>query len=160
MGIPYSKQINAAFDQVTPLVASGFQVLETTKNIAVLLAFIEVFIFILLGLILIALFILLVTVNPDLEEERRELVTPMVKWTLKMIHQQVKHAKRNGIMLVVMVTLLISGLTFIYCPFLRRKLNIRMGNDIQEENDTLGMGVDVADETQDLDEEKDSNSKK
>jgi hypothetical protein len=160
MGIPYSKQINAAFDQVTPLVAAGFQVLETTKNIAVLLAFIEVFIFILLGLILIALCILLVTVNPDLEEERRELVTPVIKWTLEMIHQQVKHAKRNGIMLVVMVTFLISGLTFIYSPFVRRKLNIRMVNDIQEENDTVGMGEDVADETQDLDEEKDSNSKR
>ena len=38
MGLPYSKQINEAFDQVTPLVAEGFKVLETTKNISILLA--------------------------------------------------------------------------------------------------------------------------
>lgn len=44
MGIPYSKQIHSAFDQVTPLVAAGFEVLKTTKNIAILLACLQVFV--------------------------------------------------------------------------------------------------------------------
>ena len=80
MGIPYSKQINAAFDQVTPLVASAFEVLQTTKNIAILLAFIQVCTVILLLLILLALVGLLFTMNPDLETERRILVTPAMQW--------------------------------------------------------------------------------
>jgi lysylphosphatidylglycerol synthetase-like protein (DUF2156 family) len=84
MGIPYSRQINTAFDQVTPLVAQGFQVLETTKNIAILLAWIEVLTVVLLALILIALLALLVTMNPDLANEREAFVTPTLK---ALLHQ-------------------------------------------------------------------------
>ncbi|KAF4553676.1 Hypothetical protein D9617_6g094070 [Elsinoe fawcettii] len=80
MGIPYSKQINAAFDQVTPLVAAGFQVLQTTKNISILLAAIQVLTVLLLALIQATLLVLLITVNPDLENERTQLVTPVMKW--------------------------------------------------------------------------------
>lgn len=80
MGLPYSKQINAAFDQVTPLVAAGFEVLQTTKNIAVLLACIQVLTAITLILILFALIGVLFTVNPDLEKERQQLVTPAMQW--------------------------------------------------------------------------------
>lgn len=80
MGIPYSKEINQAFEQVTPLVAAGFEVLQTTKNIAILLACIQILTVILLGLILLALLALVCAVNPDLEREREELVTPAVKW--------------------------------------------------------------------------------
>jgi hypothetical protein len=79
MGIPYSRQINTAFDQVTPLVAQGFQVLETTKNIAILLAWIQVLTVVLLALILSALVALLVTMNPDLETERQAFLTPIMK---------------------------------------------------------------------------------
>lgn len=79
MGIPYSRQINSAFSQVTPLVASGYQVLETTKNIAVALFALEILSVILLTLILISLLALLFTLNPDLEAERKELVTPFMK---------------------------------------------------------------------------------
>lgn len=85
MGIPYSKQINAAFDQVTPLVASAFEVLQTTKNIAILLAVIQVCTVILLLLILLALIGLLFTMNPDLETERRILVTPAMQWLANWI---------------------------------------------------------------------------
>lgn len=67
MGIPYSRQINAAFDQVTPLVAAGFEVLRTTRDISILLAVIQVLTVIFLGLILVALVVLLYCVNPDLE---------------------------------------------------------------------------------------------
>ncbi|ETN45609.1 uncharacterized protein HMPREF1541_09441 [Cyphellophora europaea CBS 101466] len=79
MGIPYSRQINQAFDQVTPLVAAGFRVLQTTRNISILLAVIQVLTVLLLGLILIVLLALLVSVNPHLEEQRDELVTPALQ---------------------------------------------------------------------------------
>lgn len=80
MGIPYSKQINAAFDEVTPLVAAGFEVLQTTKNIAVLLLAIQIVTVILLAMMFMMLAALLVTVNPDLKAERQAIVTPVVKW--------------------------------------------------------------------------------
>jgi hypothetical protein len=80
MGIPYSKQINLAFDQVTPLVAAGFKILKTTRNITYLLAAIQVLTAVFLGLILITLIGLIITVSPDLEYERQVLVTPTVKW--------------------------------------------------------------------------------
>jgi len=87
MGIPYSKEINQAFQelnqaygQVTPLVASAYDVLETTKNISLLLLAIQVLTVVTLGLILLALVGLLITMNPDLDEERRELVTPVLRW--------------------------------------------------------------------------------
>jgi len=79
MGIPYSKQINLAFGQVTPLVAHGFKILQTTKNITFLLAAIQVLTTVFLVLILITLLALIITVSPDLEYERRVLVTPVVR---------------------------------------------------------------------------------
>ncbi|CAK3773438.1 hypothetical protein DOTSEDRAFT_114162 [Lecanosticta acicola] len=80
MEIPYSRQINAAFEQVTPLVAEGFEVLRTTRNITLLLAGIQVLTVLLLFLILAAMVMLLVTINPDLERERTTLITPLLKW--------------------------------------------------------------------------------
>ncbi|KAJ4391282.1 hypothetical protein N0V93_004899 [Gnomoniopsis smithogilvyi] len=80
MGIPYSREINAAFDQVTPLIAAGFQVLQTTKNISILLACIQVLTVVYLSLILLALIGLICVVNPALHTERDALVTPVVKW--------------------------------------------------------------------------------
>jgi len=67
MGIPYSRQINAAFEQVTPLVAAGFKVLQTTRDISILLAVIQVLTVLFLFLILLALIGVLYCVNPDLE---------------------------------------------------------------------------------------------
>jgi hypothetical protein len=80
MGIPYSREINAAFEQVTPLVAAGFKVLRTTKNISILLAIIQVLTVFFLFLILLALLFLLITVNPDLDHERTTIVTPALRW--------------------------------------------------------------------------------
>ncbi|KAF2681627.1 hypothetical protein K458DRAFT_237966, partial [Lentithecium fluviatile CBS 122367] len=80
MGIPYSREINAAFEQVTPLVAAGFKVLKTTRNISILLAVIQVLTVFFLFLILGALVLMLYCVNPDLEKERKELVTPFLRW--------------------------------------------------------------------------------
>ena len=87
MGIPYSKEINTAFvelnkayGQVTPLVEAGFEVLETTKNITLVVAGIQVLNSVLLAFVLLALLGLLITMNPDMETERAELVTPFLKW--------------------------------------------------------------------------------
>ena len=87
MGIPYSREINKAFEelnkaygQVTPLVAAAYDVLETTKNISLLLLGIQILTVTLLGLILLALIGVLITLNPDLEDERIEYVTPVVRW--------------------------------------------------------------------------------
>lgn len=80
MGIPYSKEINIAFAQVTPLVAAGFEVLQTTKNISILLAAVQILTTVFLLLILLALLALICVVNPDLVRERDELVTPVVRW--------------------------------------------------------------------------------
>ncbi|PSR78932.1 hypothetical protein BD289DRAFT_354295, partial [Coniella lustricola] len=80
MGIPYSRQINSAFTQVTPLVAAGFQVLQTTKNISILLACVQVLTCVFLALILLALLGVICTLNPALQQEERELVTPVVRW--------------------------------------------------------------------------------
>jgi hypothetical protein len=87
MGIPYSREINKAFEelnqaygQVTPLIESAYDVLETTKNISLVLLAIQILTVLLLGLILLALVGLLITMSPDLDEERKELVTPVLKW--------------------------------------------------------------------------------
>lgn len=80
MGIPYSREINSAFNQVTPLVAAAFEVLQTTKNISILLACIQVLTVVYLFLILVALLGLICVVNPDLQTERNVLVTPVVRW--------------------------------------------------------------------------------
>lgn len=80
MGIPYSRQINAAFDQVTPLVASAYEVLQTTKNISLLLAAIQILTVILLAMILLVLLGIAYSVNPDLDRERKALVTPTLQW--------------------------------------------------------------------------------
>jgi len=90
MGIPYSKQINLAFDQVTPLVAHGFNVLQTTRNITYILAAIQILTAVFLGLILITLLGLIITVSPDLEEERRTLVTPLVRYLANSAVQWVR----------------------------------------------------------------------
>ncbi|KAI8932118.1 hypothetical protein NX059_011003 [Plenodomus lindquistii] len=84
MGLPYSRQINAAFEQVTPLVAAGFKVLRTTRDISILLAVIQVLTVWLLFLILVGIVGVLVCVNPDLEEERKLLITPWLKLIMRI----------------------------------------------------------------------------
>ncbi|KAJ4402554.1 hypothetical protein N0V91_007092 [Didymella pomorum] len=101
MGIPYSREINAAFEQVTPLVAAGFKVLRTTKNISIILAIIQVLTVLFLGLILLALIALLYTVNPDLEEERRALITPTLKYYV--------HISLYGIIKTIFTSAIVLG---------------------------------------------------
>ena len=76
MGALYSREIHAAIDQLTSLVAA----VQTTKNIFIFFAAIQVIKVIILALISLAMLALLVTMNPDLEDERAAVVTPAVKW--------------------------------------------------------------------------------
>ena len=78
MGILFSQEIYGAVDQFTPLLAA----VQTTKNIFILLAAIQVIKAIILALILLAILALLVTMNPNLEDERAAAVTPVMKWII------------------------------------------------------------------------------
>jgi hypothetical protein len=120
--IPYSRQINAAFDQVTPLVAAGFEVLETTKNIAILLAWIEGLTVVLLGLILCSLFALLITTNPDLAEERRALVTPVMKWL---------YARKRWFAILAYLFATIVMAIFLWHLRLKKTLVQEVGNNVE-----------------------------
>lgn len=86
MGLPYSKEINSAFDQVTPLVAAAYEVLQTTKTITIGLLCIQVLTVVLLSLILFGILGLLFTLNPDLEQERQQLVTPVMQWLASWVY--------------------------------------------------------------------------
>ncbi|KAI3397708.1 hypothetical protein diail_10477 [Diaporthe ilicicola] len=107
MGIPYSREINKAFEQVTPLVAAGFQVLQTTKDISILLACIEVLTCVFLGLVLLALIGIICTLNSELEREKDELVTPVVKWLASWIFS---YGKIVGWLLRVTIVTTTAGL--------------------------------------------------
>jgi len=78
MGVPYRQEIRAAFDQVAPSVAA----MQTTKNIFILLAAIQVFKVVLLALSPLAMLALLIASNLDLEDERAAAVTPAIKWII------------------------------------------------------------------------------
>ena len=81
MGVPYSQEIRTAVDQVAPLVAA----VQSTKNIFILLAAVQVIKVVLLALILLAMLALLITANPDLEDERAAAVTPVMKWIINRL---------------------------------------------------------------------------
>lgn len=112
MGIPYSRQINAAFEQVTPLVAEGFEVLQTTRNITFLLAEIQIATVILLFLLLVATLMLLVTNNPDMEQERKALVTPVMKWICSWMMSS--SGKRRYGLIAFTILLAIVGLGYLH----------------------------------------------
>jgi hypothetical protein len=117
MGIPYSKEINKAFvelnnayGQVTPLVAAAYEVLETTKNISLMVAGIQVLNAFLLASILLCMVALLITTNPDMEKERKQLVTPAVAW---IAGWTVIGKKLVTTLVTILVILAIGGVVFI-----------------------------------------------
>jgi hypothetical protein len=93
MGAPYSREIHAAIDQFTSLVAA----VQTTKNLFIFFAAIQVIKVIILALISLAMLALLVTMNPDLEDERAAVVTPAVKWIVHRLTNffPVTHPRRD-----------------------------------------------------------------
>lgn len=139
MGIPYSKQINAAFEQVTPLVAEGFEVLQTTRNITLLLAEIQVLTVVLLGFILMAIVMLLVTMNPELERERKALITPFLRWICSWFMTGAGKV-RYGIM-VVMLVLVVPGIIYAHWWFYFNRKDAEIvpaGNVDSTEADEVG----------------------
>ncbi|KAG9200531.1 hypothetical protein G6514_006873 [Epicoccum nigrum] len=145
MGIPYSREINAAFEQVTPLVAAGYKVLRTTKNISIILAIIQVLTVVLLGLILLALVALLYTVNPDLEEERKQLITPWLRYCARIK------------LFRIVKTLVTTALTLAAVAFAAWKLFLfeQWVEDVEYE-----ANVDANAALKDLDEEQKKKAKK
>lgn len=137
MGIPYSREINAAFEQVTPLVASGYQVLNTTKNIAVALFVIEIISVILLSAILIGIIGLLYTLNPDLEHERKVFVTPAMKWIASWHPSNL--GKRGAPLSVAMVLVGLfaaAGFAFLFYVYYKRKVeDATVENEVGDESD-------------------------
>jgi hypothetical protein len=77
MGVPFSREVQKAslhIDNIAPTVNLA---LWTIIWVSIIISF-------LIGALLIAITALLVTVNPDLAEERRFLVTPVLKVLLKI----------------------------------------------------------------------------
>lgn len=78
MGGLYSQKIHAAIDQFTSPVAAVL----TTKSISIFFAAIQLIRVIVLALMLLAMLALLVTKDPDLEDNRAAVVTSAVKWII------------------------------------------------------------------------------
>ncbi|KAK5170379.1 uncharacterized protein LTR77_004966 [Saxophila tyrrhenica] len=145
MGIPYSREINAAFEQVTPLVAAGFEVLETTKNIALALFFIQIFTAITLTFILLALIGLLYTLNPDLEHERKVFVTPTMKWMASWWLG--KHGAPKSVAAGLVAVFALAGFGFLGWVYYKRQVeDATVENHVPakgEEGPELKKGKDV-----------------
>lgn len=144
MGLPYSKQINAAFDQVTPLVAEGFEVLQTTKNISLFLAVCQVLTAVFLALILATMLGLLITVNPDLEHERQELVTPAMKWMAGWI-LVLGHWKKSIMVMVLVVAVgcALGSLAGIWYTSRDPTLSEDLGDRTEGEDPEAVTGADI-----------------
>ncbi len=119
---PYSREINAAFEQVTPLVAAGFEVLETTKNIAVALFVIQIITVVLLSLILLALVGLLFTINPDLEHERKLFVTPAMQWIASWSTS--RYGAPKSVAAIVVGLFAIVGFGFLAYVYYKRNVEV------------------------------------
>lgn len=72
MGIPYSHQIQKASEHIDAIVPIVKIALWT-------LTFVSISLLILIGALLLAVIALLITVNPNLERERKALVTPILR---------------------------------------------------------------------------------
>lgn len=141
MGIPYSKQINAAFDQVTPLVAEGFEALQTTRNITFLLAEIQVATVVLLFLLLVATLMLLITNNPDMEQERKALVTPVMKWICSWMMTRTGNRRIGFVLLTAVVV--IGGVVYLHYWYYFRETEIVEENPENSIDGAEGRDVDA-----------------
>lgn len=72
MGLPYSHEIQRASEHIDAIV-------PTVKIALWTLTFVSISLLILIGALLLAVIGLLITVNPDLERERKALVTPVLR---------------------------------------------------------------------------------
>jgi hypothetical protein len=72
MGVPYSHEIQKASDHIDAI-------MPTVKIALWILNFVSISLLILIGALFLAVIALLITVNPDLERERKALVTPVLR---------------------------------------------------------------------------------
>jgi hypothetical protein len=75
MGVPYSQEVKTAVDLASDLKSHATIAIYAIVVVSVIHT-------ILLSIFLIAVLGLLITVNPDLAEERKAFVTPVLKWIL------------------------------------------------------------------------------
>lgn len=73
------------FKEIKPLVNATFEASQTINRTGPILAWTQALMIVLLGAIFLALFGLLVTINPDLEVERKQFITPAVRFLLGQI---------------------------------------------------------------------------
>ncbi|CZR68966.1 uncharacterized protein PAC_18867 [Phialocephala subalpina] len=79
MGVPFSQEVKTAVDVATDLATDLKSHATTALYALILISVIHTF---LLAIFLLAIIALLITVNPDLVEERKAFVTPVVRWWL------------------------------------------------------------------------------
>lgn len=77
MGVPFSHEIQKASQHIDNLAPTINLALWTIIWVSIIISF-------LIGALLLAVTAVLITVNPDLAEERRLLVTPVLKAWLKV----------------------------------------------------------------------------
>ncbi|KAK6062500.1 hypothetical protein SCUP515_13309 [Seiridium cupressi] len=70
------------FKELKPLMNATFEASESINRTAPILACTQILMIILLAAIFFALFGLLVTINPDLDDERQQYITPAVRFLL------------------------------------------------------------------------------
>ncbi|KAH9833349.1 hypothetical protein Tdes44962_MAKER08798 [Teratosphaeria destructans] len=80
MGVPYSREIDAALNQITPLVAEASDMLQTTRTVSLLFAAVQILTLLFRALTLIVLLGILLSINPDTSAQRQALVTPVMEW--------------------------------------------------------------------------------
>jgi hypothetical protein len=73
MGVPYSREIGAALDEVGPLI-------QKIHYIAYLVFALQIITIALLFLVFLAVIALTISIIPALSDERDALVTPVIKW--------------------------------------------------------------------------------
>ena len=146
MGIPYSREINKAFGelnkaygQVTPLIEAAYEVLETTKNISLLVAAVQVINGILLFFVLLTMFGLLITMNPDMTKERDELVTPVLRWVGRWAFVA-KTAVVSFAVLFISALILYLAVRWGVGPFAERQKLVAGIDDEEEEGQADGEG--------------------
>lgn len=73
------------FKELKPLMNATFEASQSINRTAPILAWTQALMIVLLSAIFLALFGLLVTLNPDLETERRQFITPAVRYVLNKV---------------------------------------------------------------------------
>jgi hypothetical protein len=88
MGVPFSKEVDIVVNSMQDLKPIAATALQTVKYIAPLLLLLQIATLFLVALLLAAVIALIFTMDPDLSEERKALVTPVLKSLAKRLLKQ------------------------------------------------------------------------